>query len=195
MAFDKKITSAFNKLQPNPNPSTCSGYIVATAGTPIVAGSGTGSVRGHQRRVRPDAFDRAGRAKVRERQARGPVQHERNMEDTSRRDPPKESQTWVFAPKGCLAGTAESPASYRKRNADDDEPRPDPTHLTGLFPLRRTSGRTAFAPPNRTVVAVTRAPMMITVQRPSPPSFVHPGQRPVAALRGTRAGRSPLSFR
>jgi hypothetical protein len=44
VGLDKKIESAFPKLQPNP--STCSGYVTATASVPIVAGSGTGAYTG-----------------------------------------------------------------------------------------------------------------------------------------------------
>ena len=43
-ALGKKINSAFNKVEPNAR--TCSAYIVATASTPIVAGSGTGAYTG-----------------------------------------------------------------------------------------------------------------------------------------------------
>ena len=42
--LDKKINSAFNKVQPNAR--TCSAYIAATGSTPIVAGSGTGAYTG-----------------------------------------------------------------------------------------------------------------------------------------------------
>ncbi|MGA3220590.1 MAG: hypothetical protein ABSE77_16155 [Acidimicrobiales bacterium] len=43
-ALGRKINSAFNKVEPNAR--TCSAYIVATASTPIVAGSGTGAYTG-----------------------------------------------------------------------------------------------------------------------------------------------------
>jgi hypothetical protein len=42
--LDKKIGSAFNKVEPSA--TTCSAYIVVTASTPIVAGSGTGAYTG-----------------------------------------------------------------------------------------------------------------------------------------------------
>jgi hypothetical protein len=44
VGLDKKIQSAFSKFQENP--STCSGYVSATASVPIVAGSGTGAYTG-----------------------------------------------------------------------------------------------------------------------------------------------------
>jgi hypothetical protein len=44
VGLDKKIGSAFNKVEPNAR--TCSAYVVVTGSTPIVAGSGTGAYTG-----------------------------------------------------------------------------------------------------------------------------------------------------
>jgi hypothetical protein len=44
VGLDKKIGSAFNKVEPNAR--TCSAYLVVTGSTPIVAGSGTGAYTG-----------------------------------------------------------------------------------------------------------------------------------------------------
>jgi len=44
VALDKKLNSAFNSFQPSA--TTCSGYVSASAPSPVVSGSGTGAYQG-----------------------------------------------------------------------------------------------------------------------------------------------------